>query len=151
MYFGVFLVDLSYHVVIPKTWVQGIDNHWEKFVNKSLNRNQIFRCFYGGGLNIGINAWDVEGRPNINYTPNFELSTECHPGKLVFFKQNYDVAIEIIRRRRSIAPRLYNVRRLNEVPIPDIEPAVNKIPAQEHPNAQSDSDSEQEEFSVHVI
>lgn len=145
MYFAVFLLRPSIHVIIPKTWIEGIDDHWEKFVNHSLNHNQIFRCFYSKEPN----ALDTEKRPNVNFVPKFELdATEfpnegCYLGKLVFFKRNYDAANERLKKRRSIAPGLYNERRLYEVPIPR---QVHQTVAQENENSEINSDIEQEEL-----
>lgn len=154
MFFGVFFLQPSVHVIIPKTWIQGIDDHWEKFVNFSLNHNQTFRCFYSQELN----ALDVQGQPNVNFVPNFELDLAefpnegCYFGKLIFFKQNFDAAIERLKHRRPIVPGLYNEKRLYEVPIPHLEASLegetNQITAQEDEDTSFDSDNEQEGIIV---
>lgn len=79
----------SLYTVVPKTWIFSIDDHWEKFVNKSLNRNQRFLCFYNGFAQ----ADDDEGRPNVDYVPDFSIpvgrcfpDTGCYYASLVYYK-----------------------------------------------------------------
>lgn len=116
MFFAVFFIQPSIHVIIPKTWILGIEDHWDKFVNDSINRNQIFRCFYSQEPN----ALNIHGQPNVDFAPNFEVDIAqfpnegCYFGKLIFFKQNYDAAVMQLKRRRQILPALYNKKRLYE-------------------------------------
>lgn len=89
MYFLVLLLKPKLHVIIPKNWVFGIENHWEKFVNASLNKNQVFLCFYSEEQE----ALDDRQRPKVDFEPNFESSknvifpqTGCYEAKLIWFQ-----------------------------------------------------------------
>lgn len=46
MYFVVHLRIFNKFVVVPMTWIKGISGHIEKFMNQSINRNQIFLIYY---------------------------------------------------------------------------------------------------------
>lgn len=101
MYFVVYLLNPSVHVVIPKTWIQGIDSHWEKFINNSLNRNQTFLCFYSEERN----SKDEQGYPDVNFAANFDIgmgifpNEGCYFGRLIAYKGNnvvYFSSIEIL-------------------------------------------------------
>lgn len=92
MFFVVYLLNKKQHVVIPTSWVQNIDEHWEKFVNRSLNRNQTFRVFYNQ------NALDDQGKPDVDFKPDFNLGTNvefpasgCYLAKLIIYKGEYFV------------------------------------------------------------
>lgn len=83
MYFVVQFTNPKICSIIPKAWVQDIDEHWEKFVNRSINRNQKFLCFYSEKLE----------RPDGKFVPNFnaELSENfpdegCYFANLLWFK-----------------------------------------------------------------
>lgn len=89
MYFVVHLLKSGKHIVVPKTWIQSIDEHWEKFVNKSINRNQKFLCFYSERGE----AMNEEGKPNSEFVPNFSLCIDpdfpndgCYMAKLILYK-----------------------------------------------------------------
>lgn len=76
-------------VIIPTKWIKSIDQHWEKFVNNSINRNQIFLAYYSKEGD----ATDVNGIPNINFAPDFSCDNEvdfpqtgCYLAKLLFYK-----------------------------------------------------------------
>lgn len=67
MYVIAFLLEAKKNVVIPFTWVHGIENQWQKFLNKAINRNQTFLCFYSEQQF----ALDHQGQPNIELVPNW--------------------------------------------------------------------------------
>lgn len=69
MYFVVFLKKLKKNVILPTSWVKDADDHFEKFVNNSINRNQIFRCFY----TTNNDAFGENGCPKKEIEPNFDL------------------------------------------------------------------------------
>lgn len=85
MYFVVHLKNSFYDVVVPRDWIKGIDDHWEKFINNSLNKNQLFLCYFNA------NALDKDGRPQSNVTPNFRAMANfpgegCYEVNLIRFK-----------------------------------------------------------------
>lgn len=89
MYFVVQLVNPKTNFIAPKQWIEGIDEHWEKFVNHSLNRNQQFKCYYSDNPE----AMDNENRPNGNFAPNFAADSSagfpnegCYRVKLLAYK-----------------------------------------------------------------
>lgn len=145
MYFVAHFLKSGKHVVVPKTWIHDIDVHWEKFVNNSLNRNQRFLCFY----TESDEAYGEDGKPNGDFVPDFGLDVDpdfpkngCYTVKLTYYKgkkygtsvqmwfyfkfkpfsECYAAALNIVSRRRSVAPALYNERRLVEIPIPNVSP-----------------------------
>lgn len=92
MFFEVFLTKPKKFVVVPSSWILGIDAQWEKFVNQSLNRNQKFLVFYS----TRPEAIDADQRPNEDFVPDFDLRTDidypnegCYVAKLVTFKSMY--------------------------------------------------------------
>lgn len=79
-------------VIVPKSWILDIDSHWEKFVNKSINRNQKFLCFYS----TESGAIDADGKPNVEFAPDFTLPQNptfptkgCYTVNLNFYKGWY--------------------------------------------------------------
>lgn len=66
MYFVAHLQVLNKHVVVPAAWIKGIDRQFEKFVNLSLNKSQVFLCFY-----TTHEVAFVDGRPNGSFEPDF--------------------------------------------------------------------------------
>lgn len=66
MYFVVHLQTLNKNVVVPATWIYGIAKQIEKFVNVSLNPNQIFLVYYTTN-----DAAFVNGRPDEDFPVNF--------------------------------------------------------------------------------
>lgn len=94
MYFVAHVLNNGTHIVVPKTWILSIDDHWEKFVNNSINRNQKFLCFY----TERDEAMDEEGKPSVEYVPNFQLHVDpqfptegCYLTKLVLYKGRFQV------------------------------------------------------------
>lgn len=93
MYFVVHLKNTPYDLIVPKNWIKGIDDHWEKFVNNSLNKNQEFLCYFDP------NALEIDGQPrNDTIVPKFHemanLSGEglvegCYKVNLVRFRSKF--------------------------------------------------------------
>lgn len=94
MYFLAYFYAHDVFVIIPKTWIRGIDDQWEKFINNSLNRNQTFLCYYSA------RAIDVEGRPDADVLPVFQIPVNanfpgdgCYYGKLISYKGKYKLLV----------------------------------------------------------
>lgn len=92
MYFVVHLKDPSYDIIVPKNWIKGIEDHWEKFVNHSLNKNQEFLCYFDP------NALEINGCPTNDVTPLFTrmvdfaeegLAEGCYLVKLIRFNSKF--------------------------------------------------------------
>lgn len=125
MYFVVFLKALKKNVVLPTSWIENITNHFEKFLNYSLNSSQTFRCFHTTDEDAFI-----ESRPNEEYQVDFSLELieqengenykGCFLGQIKKFKWTYDDAVQYMERQRNKPPAIYNENRLNEQPIPEI-------------------------------
>lgn len=95
MYFVVYLQTLKKNVVLPAAWIQGIGDHFEKFMNRSINTSQLFLCYYTTNNDAFVN-----GCPNKDFVPDFDsdIITEinanqpfdgCFFGKLKQFKRKY--------------------------------------------------------------
>lgn len=94
MYFVVYLHKLNKHFVIPATWINGIENQMEKFVNVSLNKSQKFLCFYTTN-----DAAFIDGRPDTTFVPDFSTMVDevnvdgsfngCFYGNLKQYKCKY--------------------------------------------------------------
>lgn len=89
MYFVVQFINSKMNLIIPKSWIKDIDCHWEKFVNRSINRNQKFLGFYSEKPE----ALDGDKRPNGNFVPDFESGLAatfpgegCYHAKLLWYK-----------------------------------------------------------------
>lgn len=76
VYFVVFLREMQKNVILPMSWIKDIENHFEKFVNNSLNRSQLFLCFYPEDAHAF-----VDGCPDENFEPDFN-SEYCFIGKM---------------------------------------------------------------------
>lgn len=88
MYFIAHFLESRIHVIVPQTWVHAIDEHWEKFINNSINKNQKFICFYSERPEAMI-----QGRPNDKFVPNFSLGLNhrfpedgCYMANLLMYK-----------------------------------------------------------------
>lgn len=90
MYFVVYFIKPKIRVVVPKKWIFAIEEHWEKFINNSINRNQTFVVFYS---NEG-DAMNANQMPNTDFTPDFSFAddrrdfpqTGCYLAKLICYK-----------------------------------------------------------------
>lgn len=63
MYFIVYILQTKEHHVVPYKWTRGIN--YESTMNDGLNRNLKFRTFWTRERS----AFDANGVPRINYTP----------------------------------------------------------------------------------
>lgn len=93
MYFIAYFVAPKLHVIVPKAWVFEIDKHWEKFVNKSINRNQKHLCFYSERPGAMIDREDQVKEPVVSFNPDFNLAEEnifpaegCYVANLICYK-----------------------------------------------------------------
>lgn len=89
MYFVAHFFAHDIYVIVPRTWIRDIDEHWEKFVNNSINRNQTFLCYYSK------DAIDDQGKPDHTVLPVFQIPVNanfvgagCYYAKLVCYKGN---------------------------------------------------------------
>lgn len=92
MYFIAYIVNLNTSIILPKSWIRGIDDHFEKFINRSLNTAQSFLVFYTNDKN----AFEDDGAPKIEYPANFNLQLRndfdgpgCFMAKLKHFKGKF--------------------------------------------------------------
>lgn len=76
-YYVVYLHEKQKFVVVPAAWIKDIERHYEKFINNSLNRSQIFLCFHPDESSEAF----IDGRPDVKYIPDFQPSN-CSLGKL---------------------------------------------------------------------
>lgn len=90
MYFNI--INLKESLILPTSWIQDIDDHLEKFINRSLNTAQRFLCFYTNDEN----AFEENGEPKFDYPANFSLQLRndfdapcCFMAKLKHFKSNF--------------------------------------------------------------
>lgn len=67
MYYIAFLPNLQRNVIVPRTWIKGIKDHDEKFINYGLNTGQKFTCFYTSDKD----AFHPNGAPKVNYPIDF--------------------------------------------------------------------------------
>lgn len=93
MYFVVYFIELNKNVILPTSWIRGIDDHFEKFMNKSLNTTQKFLCFYTNDET----AFEDNGAPNIDYPADFSMALRndfngpgSFFGKLKHFKGKFN-------------------------------------------------------------
>lgn len=75
MYFVVYLKKLEKNVILPASWIKDVDDHLKKFINKSLNSVQLFRCYYTSSRR----AFDAEMRPDSDFVPEFTLNVVSEP------------------------------------------------------------------------
>lgn len=67
MYFVVYLKKLNKNAILPIPWIKDAENHFEKFVNNSINSSQKFL------YTTDQNAFDENGVPKIRLEPNFDM------------------------------------------------------------------------------
>lgn len=64
MFFVVYSINVQKFFIIPSTWV--MDLVWENHVNRSLNKNQFYRCYWTSNQV----AW-INGVPDRSFRPDF--------------------------------------------------------------------------------
>lgn len=69
MYFVVFILQTSEHIVVPHTWIK-LTPFIERIINGPLNSNIIFEVFYTKNDNAFHN-----GIPRADFLPNLSAST----------------------------------------------------------------------------
>lgn len=95
MFLIVYLRDPKVNVVLPHTWVYGINNQWKKFLNNAINQNQVHMCFYSEQQAV----LDSQGQPNMEFIPNWQQVTTnaifpaegLYYANLVTFKGNFNI------------------------------------------------------------
>lgn len=65
MYFVVYILNAKRYVVVPYTWVDGLQNHLELFLNNGINSNKKHKVFYTDNPRAFAN-----GLPLLNFIPN---------------------------------------------------------------------------------
>lgn len=71
MYFVVFLLEALQNVVVPYTWVDGVNSRIEHFINYGVNSNLKTRVFWSDKPA----AFDANGAPRSDYVPNIHDRT----------------------------------------------------------------------------
>lgn len=95
MYFIVYLEKLNKNVVLPTTWIKDIELHFEKFINRSINRSQLQLCYY----TTNTEAFEANSRPRKEWPASFVEMVQdpidgqpfdgCFYGFLQHFKGNF--------------------------------------------------------------
>lgn len=95
-WFVVFLEKLNKNVVLPGSWIKNIRDHYEKFLNYTVNSSQKFLCFY----TTNEAAFDMNNLPKIDFEVDFssnlvtEINTDgtfngCFIGRIKKVKGEY--------------------------------------------------------------
>lgn len=66
MYFVVYLLNDRINIVVPQTWICDYQPQMEKFINRGLNSNQTFLCFWSQDPL----AFESNGQPKPEFVPN---------------------------------------------------------------------------------
>lgn len=74
MFFVVYFIAAAVHRVVPYTWIIGISEHIQKFVNHSLNRNQEFTAFWTNQAG----AYDDHNVPLASFVSTDMLANATH-------------------------------------------------------------------------
>lgn len=67
MYFVVFLEKLKTNVILPASWIKDIEDHFEKFMNRSINRSQALLCYY----TTNLEAFEANKCPRKDWPASF--------------------------------------------------------------------------------
>lgn len=77
MYFIVYIIENNdksnnkhAYAILPQNWIKDIDEHLEKFLNRSLNKNQVFTCYW----TTAKECTDRNGDIRLDFQPNFSAS-----------------------------------------------------------------------------
>lgn len=65
-----FMTQDRQRYIVPHSWIENLQDHLEKFINRGLNRNQTFTVFYTDNPD----AFDENNVPRQSYHPNFAAS-----------------------------------------------------------------------------
>lgn len=66
MYFVVFILQPRLNIVVPYTWISGVELHLQTFINNGINSNRNFYVFWTNKPE----AFDQHGNPRVGYAPN---------------------------------------------------------------------------------
>lgn len=87
-----FITKVRRRYVAPYNWIENLKDHLEKFINRGLNRNQIFTVFWTDNPD----AFDENNVPRQSYQPNFAASSHrkfpregLYDCKLVYVRCKY--------------------------------------------------------------
>lgn len=78
-FFVVHLIEAKRNVIVPKIWVDIDEYQMEKFIDRSLNRNQQFRIYYNPNGNFNI-------IPNFD---DFSIQNSMFPNEGCYIGQLY--------------------------------------------------------------
>lgn len=82
MYFIVYLEKLNKNVILPATWIKNIEQHFEKFMNRSINRSQAQLCYYTTNAEAFETNNTANNRPRKEWLPSFvEMVRETIEGQ----------------------------------------------------------------------
>lgn len=93
-YFVVYLTEIRKNCILPSSWIKDVDQHYEKFMNNSINSNQVFDCYF----TVNPNAFDENGCPKHDFVAKFGLppyvlggnaDEGCFAGKIKKVKSRY--------------------------------------------------------------
>lgn len=71
MYFIVYIVTAKRCFVVPYTWIFGLQNHLELFLNNGINSNKQHKVFYTNNRQ----AFGTDNIPLMNFKPNENIGT----------------------------------------------------------------------------
>lgn len=79
MWYIAYLLVAKKKIVIPMKWIKGLEEHMEKFINRSINSSQEFLVYYSNNPD----AVDEYGRPDETFDGKFcfEKDTVLFPGE----------------------------------------------------------------------
>lgn len=93
MWYIAYLLVPKKKVIVPAKWVKEIDEHMEKFINRSINSAQEFLVYYS----TNTDAVDENGRPDETFDGKFCFDKDvmvfpeegCYSARLVKAKGIY--------------------------------------------------------------
>lgn len=70
MYFVAYLVNERMHIVVPHSWISGVNAHIAHFINRGINSNIKVLVFWTNN----DEAFNANGAPRVDYQPNQNAS-----------------------------------------------------------------------------
>lgn len=123
MYYVCYVVGVRKNALFPANWLKGHRQLLEKFVNNSLNKNQLLLAYYSQEQLDQIE----NGRSPVDFRPDFQLNinvefpaTGCYHVLPKRFFANFAEAKLFSENHRNVPPPVYDQRRQNESPFPNI-------------------------------
>lgn len=84
MFFVVFSTQINDHFIVPAAWIK--DLKFKNHVNRSLNKNQLYRCYYStNGLLNGMPNGNIEPKFETEIAREFPCTEGCYTCYLVYF------------------------------------------------------------------